>query len=684
MKCNMNKTCVGISLAIASAFLLSISAVRAEASALDAGYFAVLRSGDVPKLRAALDHGAPANARDAHGNTPLMLAATYGDVESMRLLLERGADVNATNKVGATALMRAASDHAKVALLLERNADVHARSLVGNTALLLAARPANSHRTVKLLIDRGADAKATNIFGATALMAAAAGGDGETVRLLFKHGADPNAQPVASEAGFVFGGGRSPLMWAAFRGNEAVMKQLIAAGADVKSGGRLGTPLAQAAWADRTAAAQLLIKNGADVNQAGLDDGYTALHWAASTENTDTALVKLLLKHKGDPSLGGGAPIDAFMDVLQTPMMLARLRGETPVLAALSTVATTQPPPERRRVVTSPTRDLPDRIETTLLRDAISRALRPLQLSSLKSKEAFVRHSSKQDCTSCHQQYLPMAAIGLARKQSVPVDIAAERKLIQMVALGELKDFEPDWQPLFHPDLVLTKGYTLLGYAAQDLPPDELTDAAVFHLSVIQGPDGQWYNNLPRPPIQTGDIGATALAMHALQRYPLPGRKAEFASRVDRARRWLWNARPQNTDSRIFQLLGLAWAGEPAHKLAPLARALVAEQRADGGWAQLPALSSDAYATGQALYALHVAAGMKSPDPAIARGRRFLLRTQLEDGTWHVRRRAFPFQPTMQSGFPHGRDSWISAAATSWAVMALSLPDSAAIVTAGR
>src|SRR5690606_9240031 len=37
------------------------------------------------------------------------------------------------------------------------------------------------------------------------------------------------------------------------------------------------------------------------------------------------------------------------------------------------------------------------------------------------------------------------------------------------------------------------------------------------------------------------------------------------------------------------------------------------------------------------------------------------------------RRRAFPFQPTMDSGFPHGRDSWISAAGTSWAAMALAL-----------
>jgi uncharacterized protein len=322
MKTNMKKSRSVVCLTLASALLLSTSIVRAEAPALDSGYFAILRSGDVAKLRAALDHGASARARDAQGNTPLMLSAIHGDVESLRLLLDRGADVNATNKVGATALMRAATDHARVALLLDRGADVHVRSAFGNTALLLAARPANSHRTVKLLLDRGADAKATNVFGATTLMAAAAGGDKETVRVLLEHGADPNAQSVPSEAGFVFGGGRSPLMWAAFRGNEAVIKQLLAAGADVKAGGRLGTPLAQAAWADRTAAAQLLIKHGADVNQAGPADGYTALHWAASTENTDAALVKLLLRHKADPDLGGGAEVDAFMDVLQTPVML--------------------------------------------------------------------------------------------------------------------------------------------------------------------------------------------------------------------------------------------------------------------------------------------------------------------------------------------------------------------------
>src|SRR5215813_1842677 len=47
--------------------------------------------------------------------------------------------------------------------------------------------------------------------------------------------------------------------------------------------------------------------------------------------------------------------------------------------------------------------------------------------------------------------------------------------------------------------------------------------------------------------------------------------------------------------------------------------------------------------------------------------------TQLEDGSWYVRTRASPIQPYFESGFPHGRDQWISAAATNWATMALAL-----------
>jgi hypothetical protein len=506
-------------------------------------------------------------------------------------------------------------------------------------------------------------------------MAAAAGGDEKSVRLLVNHGVDVNAQPAPDQMGFILGGGRSALMWAAYRGDVTIMKLLIDAGADVNAEAALGTPLSQAAWVNHTAAAQLLIERGARVNQVTRADGYAPLHWAASTEERDASLVKLLLKHGADPNGGGGENVEAFMGTLQTPLMLARRRGETPILAMLTAAGATNATADRTSVKTPPVRELPAHLDTATLRSAVSQAVPPLQATSFESKRAFVRHRSRQDCVSCHQQFLPMAAIGLAKKFHVPVDASAEQQLVKMVSEGELKDGEVDWQALFHPEAVHTKGYALLGFAAEDLAANDTTDRWVHHLATIQGKDGQWFNNLPRPPIQTGDVGATALAVHALQRYPLPGQKAQFAKQVERARHWLWTAKPQSNEERVYQILGLAWAGESTEKLQPLAKALLAEQRSDGGWAQLSGTKSDAYATGQAVYALRIGAGIEYSHAAIEQGRRFLLTTQLADGTWHVRRRAFPFQPTMDSGFPHGRDSWISAAGTSWAVMALSLPE---------
>jgi len=662
-------------LAVGSLCTLFTLAASAEQPVLTSDFQATLRSGDAAKLRAALDLGASPRARDAMGNTPLMLAAAHGDVACVRLLLERGAEVNATNAAGATALMRAAHDYVKVSLLVGRSANVNVRSALGNTALLLAARPANSRRTVELLLVNGADVGATNCFGATALMAAAAGGDLQTAKLLLKHGASVNAQPTSDEPGFVLGGGRTALMWAAFRGNVAMLKLLVDAGADVNVVTGLGTALTHAAWRDHADAARILLDYGARIDQAGPRDDYTALHWAASSDNADAKLAKLLLDRGADPNRGGGETVDAFLGTPQTPLMLARRRGETEMTALLVRAGATNATPDRVLTRTPPGRQLPDMPDAAALRAAIARAVPPLQETSIRSKQSFVRHGSRQDCTSCHQQHLPLAAIGFARKQHVPVDTDAEKQLLKMVREGEMKNSEVDWQALFHPDAAYTKGYELLGLAAVDSPADETTDGWVHHLAAIQGADGQWFNNLPRPPLQMDDIGATALAVHALQRYPIPGRTAELTKQVDRARRWLWNAKPRNNDARIYQILGLAWAGEPARKLQPLAKALLAEQSEDGGWSQLPGLNSDAYATGQAVYALREAAGMARSEPAVARGLRFLLQTQLEDGTWHVRRRAFPFQPTMNSGFPHGRDSWISAAGTSWAVMAMGLPD---------
>ncbi|HAA69228.1 MAG TPA: hypothetical protein DCE55_08820 [Planctomycetaceae bacterium] len=67
-------------------------------------------------------------------------------------------------------------------------------------------------------------------------------------------------------------------------------------------------------------------------------------------------------------------------------------------------------------------------------------------------------------------------------------------------------------------------------------------------------------------------------------------------------------------------------------------------QRADGGWAQLNDLDSDAYATGQALVVLHQANQLDPRSAAYRKGVAHLLQQQQEDGSWLVKTRCEPVQ----------------------------------------
>jgi squalene cyclase len=190
-----------------------------------------------------------------------------------------------------------------------------------------------------------------------------------------------------------------------------------------------------------------------------------------------------------------------------------------------------------------------------------------------------------------------------------------------------------------------------------------------------QYPDGGWRIFAHRPPIESSDVQVTAVSLRSLQLYGPKAQRPEYQAAVKRAADWLVKAQPQTTEDRVFQLLGLKWAGlnsKPAITRTSV-RGLLATQRSDGGWAQLPSIASDAYATGQALVALREAGGLRASDPAYKRGVAFLLKTQLEDGSWYVKSRAIPFQPFFESGFPHGHDQWVSMAASNWATMALAL-----------
>jgi ankyrin repeat protein len=647
---------------------------QAEVKPIAPNLVAAIRDGDVHAVRKLLDNGADVNARDAEGNTPLILASFYAGPECVALLLEKGADANAANRAGVTALIRAATNYDKTRLLVTAGSKVRVRTAdLGNTPLILAARRPGNSRTVKLLLERGASATEPNNVGVGPLISGAASGDRETVQLLLDAGAKAGDFPKLDDRGVsnLATGSRTSLMWAAYHNDVRMVRLLLDHGADPNQSTYFGTPLSQACWNDGFEAADVLIDRGANVNARDAVAGFTPLHWAAGNETLGAHLVRLLLACGADPNAVGGESVGALGLAPQTPRLIAEKRGRTAIVDALAAAGAEAP--ARPKKVAVPHRTLPQELDESTIIDAAERALAALQTSAARSREAFLKHASKQDCASCHQQYLPMAAVGHARNRSIRFDKEAVREQIDWVVnpRGPFANHEFVAQALFHPDPAHTFGYELLSLAAERVPPSAITDGQVHHLLTIQASDGRWINNIPRPPMMSSDVTATALSIHAIKSYGWQGRKAEFAASVEHARRWLWTVKAQTNEEAIYQMLGLRWAGESTEMMTCLVGSLRKGQRKDGGWAQLPTLETDAYATGQALYTL--AQIVKNPltDPTWQRGLRFLLETQEDDGTWHVARRAFPFQPTMNSGFPHHRDSWISAAGTSWAVLAL-------------
>jgi cytochrome c553 len=444
--------------------------------------------------------------------------------------------------------------------------------------------------------------------------------------------------------------GFTPLLNAAGNGdrNAAMVKLLIEHGAqvNVKSGDtvetvkngaiRLGhlTPLQFAAQANYEAA-EVLLQAGADINAKDVRNA-TPLVFAVATDRPDPKIVKLLLDKGADRE-----PALEWARRYQDPAILPLLGLSPSKLEAHAPAA----PPRRTP------------------REAIAKALAVSQPAAAK----FVMTGG---CVSCHADHLNGMAVSAAKPLGITADYPLEARRAEATAtLRGLLDQEM-YQLQDPPPGVDGMEFSLMQLAAANVPPSLSTDSLVHYAAALQRKEGDWpLFGTVRPPLEDGSFTQTAKGIRVLRVYAIAGRKSEFDERVERAAKWLEAAEPRTTEDRSMQLLGIAWAG---HK-APLNRAqqLIAKQRPDGGWGQTDNLATDAYATGEALWALHET-GTSASDSVYRRGVEFLLRTQQEDGTWHVVTRALGFQPYFQSGFPYEHDQWISQAGTAMASIALS------------
>ena len=288
-------------------------------------------------------------------------------------------------------------------------------------------------------------------------------------------------------------------------------------------------------------------------------------------------------------------------------------------------------------------------------------------------QEVGARWPQKQSCVSCHNQLLPLLAFKRARQHGVPVDEQRATAMLRHSLAGLQADYAiQGWNP----EATYHSAFTLVAAHESGVPPNDTAAAFARLFARRQAPDGKWLFDDRRPPESFSEITSTALVLRCLQLYASPRIAAETAGRVKRARLWLETQSPHETEETVFRLFGMAWAGSDPKWVQSAVHRLIEEQRPDGGWSQLPSMASDAYATGEVLVALHDAGGLPISHQSYRRGIEFLLRTQHDDGSWLVNTRVHVpgISPDyFESGFPYGHSQFISCAATSWAVMALSL-----------
>lgn len=291
-----------------------------------------------------------------------------------------------------------------------------------------------------------------------------------------------------------------------------------------------------------------------------------------------------------------------------------------------------------------------------------------------KSGASFI---AKGRCGACHHSTLTaMVANKMRSKGIAHTDTTAAMRTFAMnQTLFHIGN--PNRNNQFVQAKFLTP-YVLVGLGAEQYPADFNTDIAVDYIMGQALPDGSFKAEYARVPLESGDIHLTAFAIRAIQWYASPAKAARVQQLVAQTRQWLEKQAPTEQQELSFQLLAMQWCGSTAAAKTAVAQKLLALQNRDHGWSQLPTMGSDAYATGQALYALSEAGLADLHREAYQNGLNYLLQTQEDNGAWVVMTRSNPIQPYLNAEFPpYDENQFISAAASNWAALALAdaLPD---------
>jgi len=301
---------------------------------------------------------------------------------------------------------------------------------------------------------------------------------------------------------------------------------------------------------------------------------------------------------------------------------------------------------------------------TEQIRTAVDKSLPLLEISADYSR-------SERSCFTCHHVSFPAITANAAWQRGFKVDqtnLDAQLKRTHAELTSDVERFLQGRFPNGKGDQIGHAMWLLkdLGWQAEQTTAD-----AVRFLVGHDQDHPTWMPDANRPPTVGSPFTTTFVVLQALDFYQPSDLSYEHRKRRRSAVGWLRETASFDTEDMVYRLRALHLVDPEAAENKTEAQKLLEAQREDGGWAQLPQMNTDAYATGTALAALVDTGQLKTDSPQYQAGTDFLLNRQKEDGSWHVESRTQPRQPFYNSLFPHQKDQFISAAASAWATYAL-------------
>jgi len=357
---------------------------------------------------------------------------------------------------------------------------------------------------------------------------------------------------------------------------------------------------------------------------------------------------------------------------LEVPPPVGPISGVTTTEPEVT--ATTNEPIDLGTGIQEKTEETASEKGSETLRAAIRRSLPFLEEQGVAWMEGRVPIQEGAPCVSCHHVGFSLWSQKEARRAGVPGDKEVFETLSATATAFLNRPGKP--RAFSSSSLLLAKPGTL------EAPSEEKAyEQVVNDLLEIQTESGAWEarGQFPTQRRSVGESNAVATLWSLLALEPEKGRASVLDAQA-KAVAWLdqdelSQKREEKSTEWLAARIIVADALEASKRADELRLELLQRQNEDGGWGWLASDSSEAFSTGQALYALSIESSeaIASPEGLSSEDGRpldqavsYLLQSQNEDGTWTVASSAISSEPS------EAKDVIYHFWGTAWAAIGLS------------